>query len=453
MSRARHAVVLGAGMAGLLAARVLADRYERVTLIERDRLPDTDVPRTGVPQGRHVHGLLGSGRQTLEELFPGLTEQLVRLGAHTGDVGGEGRWIFDGSPLCRVHTGLTGLAASRPLLERQVRGRLLAYPHVRILEGCEAHGLTAGDDARSVTGVRLRRRDEDGSEEVLAADLVIDATGRSSRSPVWLRELGYSPPRLERVVVDVTYTTRLYRRHADDLGGDLVLLVAASPPHRRAGVAVAVEGERWMVTLAGILGEQAPDDEQGFVDFAAGLLAPDLYDLIRDREPLGDAVFMRVPANERHRYERLARFPEGLLVFGDALCSFNPVYAQGMTVAALQALLLGECLDRGGNQHLAQRFFRAASRLIDAPWDIAVGGDLAYEEVEGRRGPKVWTVNRYMPKLLAVAHQDAAVAYAFHQVANLAAPPVTLLHPRVVLRVFKGLVRRGSGRQPSQPQV
>lgn len=446
-SKGRHGVVLGASMAGLLAARALADRYERVTLIERDQLPDADLPRTGVPQGRHVHGVLGSGRQALDELFPGLTEQLVRLGAHTGDVGEQGRWIFDGSPLCKIRTGLRGLAASRPLLEEQVRGRLLAYPHVRIVEGCEAHGLIASDDARSVMGVRLRGRDEDGPEEALSADLVIDATGRSSRSPAWLRELGYNPPPLERVVVNVTYRTRLYPRRADDLGGDLVVLVGASPPHRRAGVAVAVEGERWMVTLAGILGEQAPADEQGFVDYAAGLLASDLHDLIRDREPLGDAAFMRVPANERHRYERLTRFPEGLLVFGDALCSFNPVYAQGMTVAALQALLLGQCLDRGGTQQLARRFFRAASRLIDTPWDIAVGGDLAYEEVEGRRGPKVWIINRYMPRLLAAAHREAAVANVFHQVANLAASPLTLFHPRVALRVFKGSVRRGPSRQ------
>ncbi len=431
-------------MAGLLAARVVADRYERVTLIERDLLPAGGGSRRGVPQGRHAHAVLGSGRQVLEELFPGLTDQLVALGAQTGDVGEDGRWILHGKPACKIHTGLVGLGLSRPLLEGQVRARLLAYPHVRILEGCEVHGLTAGDGARHVSGVRLQRREEGAPEEVLAADLVIDATGRRSRSPVWLKELGYRPPPEERVVVDVTYTTRLYRRYSEDLHGDLAVLVGASPARRRAGVALAIEGERWMVTLAGILGEQAPADEQGFVHFAAGLLASDVYELIRDRKPLSDAVFMRFPANERRRYERLDRFPEGLLVFGDALCSFNPVYGQGMTVAALQAVLLGECLDLQGTDQLARRFFRGASRLINAPWDIAAGSDLAFEEVEGRRGLKVRVLNRYIARLLAVAHQDATVAAAFHRVANLVAPPRSLLHPRVALRVL--LHSRGEGR-------
>lgn len=430
-------------MAGLLAARVLADRYERVTLIERDQLPMAGENRKGVPQGRHVHGVLGSGRQVLEELFPGLTEQLVALGAQTGDVGEEGRWIFRGRLASRVHTGLSGLGLSRPLLEGQVRARLLTRANVAVLEGYEVHGLTALDDGRRITGVRLQRRDKGRAEEGLEADLVIDATGRRSRSPTWLEGLGYRPPPEERVVVEVTYMTRLYRRHRSDLGGDLAVLVAASPPNRGAGAAIAIEDDRWMVTLVGILGEQAPADEQGFVEFAAGLPAPDVYELIRDREPLSDAVLMRFPANERRRYERLDRFPEGLLVIGDALCSFNPVYGQGMTVAALQAVLLGECLDHEGTHELARRFFRSAGRLVDAPWDIAAGSDLAFEEVEGRRGPKVRLINRYMARLLTVAHRDAAVANAFHQVTNLAAPPQSLLHPRVSLRVLAGSMGRG----------
>ena len=325
---------------------------------------------------------------------------------------------------------------TRPLLEEHVRRRVLARPEVELLERRTARGLEA--HAGRVTGVRLAPRDG-GPDHTLPADLVVDATGRGSRAPAWLGELGFEPPREDLVRVDLGYATRLFRRSPSDLGGDYLVNVAAEPPNRRLGIGLAVEGERWMVTLAGMLGDHPPGDLEGFLDFAAGLPTSDLHELVVGLEPLGKAALTRFPAHRRRRYERLRRLPERFVVVGDALCSFNPVYGQGMSAAAREAALLDTCLD-DGLERLGPRFFRAVRPVVDVPWDMAVGNDLRFPEVEGPRPPLLRLVNAYLPRLHRAAGRDPEVARAFHRVAHLVEPPASLLHPRVAVRV---LARRG----------
>jgi 2-polyprenyl-6-methoxyphenol hydroxylase-like FAD-dependent oxidoreductase len=433
---AERAAVLGASMAGLVAARVLSERFARVTLVDRDRLPAGAEDRVGVPQGRHVHGLLCGGTRVLEGLMPGLTADLEAEGAVTGDPGEDCRWFNGGVYACRAPTGLEGIAVTRPLLEEHVRRRVLALPNIELLERRTVRGLEADGNAERVTGVRLAPRDG-GAEQGLPAQLVVDATGRGSRAPAWLEQLCSEAPPEETVRVDLGYATRLYRRSPGDLGGDYLVNVAAQPPNRRLGVALAVEGERWMVTLAGMLGDHPPGDAEGFLAFAAGLPAPDLHDLVGGLESLGEAALTRFPAHRRRRYERLRRLPERFVVLGDALCSFNPVYGQGMSVAAREAALLGACLD-DGLERLGPRFFRAARRVVDVPWDLAVGNDLRFPEVRGPRPPLLRLVNSYLPRLHRAAGRDPEIARAFHRVAHLVEPPRSLLRPRVALRVLGG---------------
>jgi 2-polyprenyl-6-methoxyphenol hydroxylase-like FAD-dependent oxidoreductase len=430
-------------MAGLLAARALADHFEQVTLLERDAFPPLGDGRRGVPQDRQLHGLMVRGREVVEDLFPGLTGELVALGAPLSDARARGRWFVRGGyhHRQRVGSGQETLMVSRPLLEGMVRARALALPNVRAIERCDALGLAATADGSRVTGVRVLRRQAGSAEEVAPADLVIDASGRGSRAPAWLASLGYAPPAEEQVRVGLAYTSRFYRRAEGDLGGDHFAAVFAEPDARRAGVAIAQEGERWHVTLVGRLGEQPPTDERGFLAFARSLAAPDIYELITDAEPLTDPVPMRFPGSQRRRYERLARFPDGFLVTGDALCSFNPVYAQGMTVAALEALALGECLAAGPDE-LARRFFRRAGAAVDVAWRVSVGGDLRFPEVEGERTPMLRFINWYLGKLHVAAHADPVVAVAFQKVVNMLAPPPSVLHPRVAWRVLRANLRR-----------
>jgi 2-polyprenyl-6-methoxyphenol hydroxylase-like FAD-dependent oxidoreductase len=437
-----RAVVLGASMAGLLTARVLADTYGQVTVIDRDELPETPTHRRGVPHGHHIHALLAGGQQALEELLPGLTAELVSQGVPAGDVLADARLYFSGHRLRQAHTGLGLLSASRPVLEGHVRARMRALSNVDFLDDRDVAGLATTPDGGRVTGARVLRRADGSAEELIAADLVVDATGRGSRTPVWLEALGYPRPPTERVQIGLGYATRTYRLPPDALQGDLAVVQTATPKHPRAGGLQALEGDRWLLTLAGILGDHPPTDPDGFLAFARSLQFPDIYEAVRGGEPLDDPVGFRFPASVRHRYERLDRLPAGFLVVGDAVCSFNPIYGQGMSVAALEALTLRRHLKRGAEPQ-PRRFFRDLARVVDVPWDMAAGGDLVFPGVEGRRTLKLRLVSAYLTRLHAAAAHDAHLATAFIRVAGLVAPPQSLLGPGIVLRVLgNGLVRR-----------
>jgi flavin-dependent dehydrogenase len=436
-------------MAGLLAARVLADAYAQVMVIDRDELPQADAHRRGVPQGRHVHGLLARGQQALEELLPGLTAELTAQGVPAGDMLADTRLYLSGHRLRRAPTGLVVLCASRPVLEGHVRARVRAIPNVRFLDRCDILGLGTTPDDRRVTGARVLRRADGSAEQVLGADLVVDATGRGARTPMWLEALGYPRPREERVGIGLGYATRTYRLPPDALGGDLAVMQAATPEHPRTGGLQLLEGGRWMLTLGGILGDHPPTDPDGFLGFARSLRFPDIYETVRDAEPLDGPVAFRFPASVWRRYERLRRFPDGLLVLGDAVASFNPIYGQGMSVAALEALTLRRHLEDGTRPH-PRRFFADLARVVQVPWEIAAGGDLVFPDVQGRRTAKGRLLNAYIARLHAAAARDAGLADAFVRVAGLVAPPQTLLHPRVAVRVLRPSRQpAGSERSPS----
>jgi 2-polyprenyl-6-methoxyphenol hydroxylase-like FAD-dependent oxidoreductase len=443
-----RAVVLGASMAGLLAARVLADAYGQVTVIDRDQLPAPPMHRRGVPHGRHLHALAARGQQALEELFGGLTAELVAHGAPAGNLLTDARLYLSGHRLRQADTGLVLLCASRPFLEGHVRARVRALPNVVFLDRCDILGLATTPDGRRVTGARVLRRADNSAAQLLGADLVVDASGRGSRTPMWLEALGYPRPREEQVRIGLGYATRTYRLPPDALDGDLAVLQAATPQHPRTGALQALEGDRWMLTLAGILGDHPPTDPDGFLAFARSLQFPDIYEAVRDGEPLDDPVGFRFPASVRHRYERLDRFPDGLLVVGDAVASFNPIYGQGMSVAAVEALALRRHLERG-TEPLPRRWFRDLARIVDVPWDMSAGGDLVFPEVQGRRTLKGRLVSTYLARLHAAAAHDAHVASTFIRVAGLVAPPQTLLHPRVAARVLRPSRRPavGAGRR------
>ena len=434
-------IVIGASMAGLLAARVLADRFGQVLLLERDTLPALSANRKGVPQGKHTHVLLERGRQIMESFLPGLTDELTHLGAaRIEDVSTNVGWFHSSGYHKPGTSGVAGIGVSRPTLEGLVRKRVLAMPNVRAREGCSVLGLATTDDNSRVTGVRLEDRQGSRAEETMYADLVVDASGRGSRSPHWLDELGYGRPLEEEVRIGMGYTTCYYRRRAEHLTGLKGIVFLATPPDKRLAVMLAQDGDRWVVTLGGYLGEHAPRDYPGFLKYARELPAPDIYNVIKDEEPLGAPVAYTFPANLRRHYEKLPRFPQGYLVIGDALCSFNPIYGQGMTVAAMEAEALGECL-ANDRKRLAKEFFAKVSKIIDVSWSAAVGNDLGYPEVEGPRTPMVRFFNWYIKKLHKAAHTDAQVSIAFLKMINMVAPPATILQPRMIWRVIKGNLR------------
>ena len=447
-----HAVVLGASMGGLLAARVLADFYETVTVVERDVLPDDAVNRRGVPQGRHVHGLLGRGSQVLAELFPGFLDELVAAGAS----------VFDYTDLSEAFVSLAGhqlmrtggfrdipplFIPSRPLLESLVRRRVRETANITLLEGYDVVDLTSTTARDRVTGARVRSRDGD-SERVLTSDLVADATGRGALTPALLDTLGYGRPSEDQVGVRVAYSSQLLRIPPGTLK-ELVVLVGPVPGRPTGMFLAAYEHDTWMFTVYGMVGREPPSEPAEMVAFAEGLAPAHVLAAIRAAEPLTDVCRFRYPESRWRRYDKMRRFPAGLLVLGDAICSFNPIYGQGMTVAALQAQALRQCLHGNGANGLARRYFRAAAKPIGVAWQFAVGGDLNLPEVEGPRPLSVRITNRYADRLQTAAESDLVVAEQFTKVLALIDPPTRLLHPKMMIRVATANLRRRQRRQPA----
>lgn len=428
----KKALVMGASFAGLLAARVLSEFYEEVIVLERDDLSTETENRRGVPHGGHAHGLLASGSRILEELFPGISDELIAGGAVPADVVNDGRWFFEGDCLSRVPSGTTGILLGRPFLENSVRRRVRQLDNVQILDNQPVRRLVL--EGGTVTGVIA-----DGGS--VRADLVIDASGRGSQTSRWLTPLGFAAPPEEKVEIRLAYTTRYFRRRAGDMEGCLFTAVTASPDNSGNGVILAQENDRWVVTLVGRFGVQPPTDLDGFIGFAKQLKAPFIYDAVRNAEPVGSALKMTFPASVRRRYEKLRRLPGNFLAFGDSICSFNPVYGQGMSVAALQAKVLRGQLERGGVR--ASQFYKDAAKVIDIPWNISVGSDLRMPEVEGERTLAGRLMSWYIGQVHRFAHHDGAAAVAFMRVAQLLDDPANLFKPMFALRVLtQGLRRR-----------
>lgn len=452
-----HAIVIGGSMAGLMTARVLAGRFDQVTLIERDLLPEAPAARKGVPQGQHVHALLKRGEEILESLFPGVMETLIADGAVPMDMG-QMRWHHCGVWKTNFNSPLRTTALTRPFLEAEVRRRVRALPNVRFLDGCEVLRLLTAEGAEArVVGVQLRHR-ESGTEEPLQAALVADTAGRGSHTPRWLEELGLGRPEESQIKIQVGYATLVLRRPPrgpQDAPHRPIYIVGDAPQSRRAGVMMPIEGGRWMATLVGMLGDHPPTDLAGFLAFARSLPADDLHQALREAEPVGEIVAYKFPANLRRHYERLPRFPDGLVVLGDSACSFNPFYGQGMTLAALGATALDDCL-REAAPHLgglSRRFQRALARLTDAPWEMTTGEDLRFPEVAGRRPLGFALMQGYLRRLHLLTATDAQVLAAFHQVMHLLQPPTTLLRPWVLLRVLGralGQARPGGSRHAQE---
>jgi len=456
-----HAVVLGAGIAGLLATRVVAEAYEHVTLVERDPLPETAETRRGVPQGRHAHNLLPSGARIIGELFPGLLDELEAGGTPVVRDFTEIRFSPAGHLL-----RLEGRPAepliyqpSRPYLEGHLRARVRALPAVEIVDRCEATGLATTATRDRVTGVRIVRRAAGGAEETLDADLVLDATGRGGRTPAWLATLGCEQPPEERLAIDVTYASRHLRLDPGALGGEKFIAIGAEPGRPTGLVLFAQEEDRWILTAIGYGAHHPPTDPDGFLAFVETVAPLDVFAAIRDAEALDDIVTHRFPADVRRRYERLRHFPAGLLVFGDAICSSNPSYALGMSVAALQAVALRDSL-AGGNRDLAGRFFRAARKPTTMAWRLTVGSDLTLPHVQGPRPLPVRVINAYIDRVLSAAERDPAVAEQFVRVAALQHPFRRLFRPSTALRVLLGNLRRdrvpardAAPRRPSSPHM
>ena len=449
----KHAVVLGGSLAGLLAARVLADHFDRVTLIERDAYAENCETRRGIPQANHVHGLLARGRQILEGLFPGVQDEMIAAGAPVVDMANEIAWFTRAGWGVRFPSEFQVLAFTRPLLDLHVRRRLSQNPRVKILDNTEVLRLIQGTSKDHVAGVLVCPRSSETDRRVakeLHADLVVDTTGRASRAPRWLSDLGYAAP--EETIIDahLGYASRLYRIPETFHGDWKCAYVQSAPPERKRGaILFSVEGNRWLVTLTGGGGDHPPSDEAGFLEFARSLPVSTIYDAISTAEPISPIKTHRATQNRVRRFER-AKLPHNFLILGDAVCAFNPVYGQGMTIASLGAVTLHKNLINQRRLHtngsfvgLSRRFQKQLAKVNEAPWMLATGEDYRYRETEGG-APTAMNrfMHRYMDQVIHLSTHSVTVRRVLMRAFNILVPPTALFHPRVLLRVLvHGLYR------------
>lgn len=468
MARPDHAVVIGASMAGLVAARVLADHFDRVTVVERDRLPSEPVVRAGVPQARHVHVLLLNGARLLEGLFPGLDDRLHAAGCPqldwTSDV-----WLYNwGSWKPRVPSGLTSHAVSRELLEWTIRERVADNDRVRFLEQTEVTGLVSDPERRRAVGVRLRSRAGSQTAEIpggsaqdeeLEADLIVNASGRDAHTARWLEDLGYPVPPETHVNSHLGYATRYYRPPDGHEAAWKAVVIAATPPASRGAVLMPVDGGRWIVTLAGSAGDFPPTDEEGFAAFTRSLPTPLLADVLELATPTSSIVGYRRTENILRDFAKVPRFLEGFVSIGDAVCAFNPVYGQGMTVAAQSATVLGTTLREHRDRHgadssgLAMEYHRRLARVLGDPWLLATGEDLRYPSTTGAEPTIAMRIVRpYLDRVLLGARDDPAAYKTVVEVIHLLRPPLALFRPGILAMVLRRMLRFGGSpkRRPRQ---
>jgi 2-polyprenyl-6-methoxyphenol hydroxylase-like FAD-dependent oxidoreductase len=436
----KQAVVVGAGVGGLAAARALADRFEQVTLLERDALPQDATPRPGAAQSRHTHVLLGGGLAALCQLFPGFDRDLAEAGAVRLRAGLDILVETPGyDPFPQRDFDLITYSASRPLIELTIRKRLAHYPNILLLEGCRAGRAVAAQDGARVAAVRYETRD--GKSETLAADLVIDASGRGAITLDLLRATGRPLPEETAIGINMQYATAIFAI-PDNAPSSYkgVIHLPSAPKSGRAAMLFPIEGNRWIVGLTGRHGDRPPAGHEGFLAFARSLRTPTIFEAIKHARLLEPIVGYGFPGSVKRHFERLTGFTSGLLPLGDAVCRFNPVYGQGMSVAAQEAVLLHRLLESASTKadsltHLAACYFGEIPALLEVPWSVTAL-DLVYPQTTGSRPPDFESTLKFREALMRLASRDAGVHKLFFEVNQLIKPPSAYRDPALQQRVM-----------------
>jgi 2-polyprenyl-6-methoxyphenol hydroxylase-like FAD-dependent oxidoreductase len=437
----QRAVVIGAGIAGLSAARALSDHFEQVVVLERDPLPDGPAHRPGTPQSRHAHGLLVGGERALSALFPGFERDLVDAGAAIVRSGIDTRIERVGYDLFpRRDLGLISYALSRPATEFAVRQGLRSQANVTLRDRCRVGRLSLSADGRAVTGVHFE--DDAAGAQELATDLIVDASGLGGPTLATLKAAGLALPEETVIGVDQRYTTGVFHI-PDDAPDDWtsVLTFGGQPPNiHRGGLLWPIEGDRWIVSLGGRHDDAPGAGLDGFMAFARTLRTPTIYDAVRNARPDGEAVRFGFRDNVLRHFERLATFPRGLIPIGDAICRFNPVYGQGMSVAAQEAVLLRELLAARASgddplKELARDYFEKIPALVETPWNVATF-DFMHPQTRGHRPDDFETRVRFAAAFTRLCAEDPDVHRLSAEVNHLLKPRSVLRDPALVQRLL-----------------
>ncbi|MDB9515903.1 2-polyprenyl-6-methoxyphenol hydroxylase-like oxidoreductase [Roseofilum reptotaenium CS-1145] len=445
-----HAIVIGGSMAGLLTARVLADTFEQVTIIERDRFPTQDpAPRKGIPQATQLHILLTRGRQIMEEFFPGLEAELIEAGAVVIDMGGDVEWLNPFGWAARFPFGFQAFSFSRCILDWLIYQRVSKLDNIGIIESSHVTGLQTNADQTAVTGVFVRQRGDDSQPlqpQELTADLVVDTSGYSSQAPKWLQAIGYDAPEETTISTSMGYASRLYEIPPNFSENWKGVYIQAAPPQRtEMGVLYPIENNRWIVGVCATAPHRPSKHEADFLEALKNLPSPHIYNAVKNAQPVTDISIYAPPGNRLRHYERLSRQPQGFIALGDSVCSFTPIYGQGMTVAALGAVLLQQRLQDTDLAQLPHRFQKELAQVNTTPWIAATSQDAKYPSVQGLTQPPsaiAKAIGWYMDRLIQLTTKEPQVTLTLFQVFHMLEPSSILFHPSIVWRVIQQLLVR-----------
>lgn len=441
-----RAVVIGGSIAGLTAARVLSDHFEKVTIIERGQLADgIDFPK-GSPHARHPHFLLIRGERIMEGMFPGLVQDLLKGGAQKLNFGRDLEMRFPDGWLPHYETDMSGTAVSRRLLDYTINQRVAQIPNITIKSDSEVMSICTDEDNQRVIGVQIHNR-ASGRVEDIPAELIVDASGRSSKAPEWFAQLGYAAPEDQTVNAYPGYATRIYEipENFND-SWKILYIMPNHPTVSRGAIVIPMEGNLWHVTLIGMNRDYPATDEEGFLEFARSLTSPKLYEAIKDAKPASPIWGYRRAENRMRRYDNLDRYLEGFVALGDAVYALNPVYGQGMTLASIGSTLLDQCLVEQAQQGtgndfkgMAEKFQKLLSKELVAPWQTATNEDMRWPDTEGKQELDAASkfIGRYFKMVLRAMPHSIKATDAFFHVQHMIAPPTILMRPDILFNVLK----------------
>ena len=437
LKNAGTALVVGGSIAGMTSARVLSDLFQKVIIVERDAFPEEPGVRKGLPQSDHIHVLMPQGAFVLERLFPGLFREMRKNGSFIIDGVRDLAFKFFGSWMPRKESGLPYFIQSRAFLDWHVHSRLETIDNIETIENADVTSLLTNSEKNQITGVVINGKD--GKREI-AADLVVNAAGRGSRVPRWLEELGYMRAPKSEIGLGITYASRVFE--APDVAYDWYanVIYPKAPESSRLGYLFRQEKGRWIVTLSSYFDEPAPITDESFMAFARSLEEPDIYEFLQKATPVTEIKTFKYPSARRRHYEKVRRFPAGLITLGSAVCSFNPIWGQGMTSAILQADALGDCLRRYGlRSDLFRFYYKKQKKICDIPWLLAGASDFRYPEVTGKRPFGLGLVNWYNGKFFQMMANDLEAYKEFAKVIYFMQGPEALFKPSMIGKVIKHL--------------
>ncbi|BAY85556.1 hypothetical protein NIES267_50560 [Calothrix parasitica NIES-267] len=454
-----RAVVIGGSIAGLLTAKILNNHFEKVTVIERDCFPEQPEPRKGIPQCKQLHILLTKGREIMEEIFPGLHDELLAEGAVTVDMIGDVEWLNPFGWGYRFPSGFMALSFSRYILDWLIYQRLQKIEGIDFLEQAYVTELLKSEDKNSVAGVKIKQRNQTGEkiELNLSTDLVIDASGYGSSAPQWLKNLGYQAPEETRITTGMGYASRVYEIPSNFQENWKGVYIQAAPPERTSmGVLYPMENNRWIVGICDTFPNQPSKDEDAFLEALKQLPSPIIYKAIKNAKAITPIEIYHPPGNRLRHYEKLSHQPEQFLVLGDAVCSFTPIYGQGMTVAALGVMTLNDCLKQVVQKQLnlpqlTKTFQKRLAKINANPWIAATSQDAKYPSAKGViTSPSIvekfigWYMNQVISLTTTAnnSHATLALSEVFHMLKSAE----TLFQPNIAVQIFKKNYRKSFSR-------